>query len=59
MAISPARASSVVFFASPVGIPPFRGYSIDGEFVWGATAAMVRALAAVIVQVAESEERSL
>ena len=30
------------FFAPPSGVLPWRGWTIDGELVWGATAAIVR-----------------
>jgi 8-oxo-dGTP pyrophosphatase MutT (NUDIX family) len=46
-----ARAFAVPFraFLAPVhGAPPLRGWTIDGELVWGATAAIVRGLVAVV-----------
>ena len=36
------------FMGRPRGIGPFGGYDVDGEFVWGATAAMLRNLAGLL-----------
>jgi 8-oxo-dGTP pyrophosphatase MutT (NUDIX family) len=36
------------FFAPRHGIPPFRGHTVDGELVWGATGKMLRDLVAVV-----------
>jgi 8-oxo-dGTP pyrophosphatase MutT (NUDIX family) len=41
------------FFAPPSGIPPFRGWTVDGEHVWGATAAIVRSLVAIVREVGQ------
>jgi 8-oxo-dGTP pyrophosphatase MutT (NUDIX family) len=49
-----ARAFAVplrAFLAPPQGAPPLRGWTIDGELVWGATAAIVRRLVAVVREV--------
>ena len=46
------------FLGKPTGIPPFRGYAIAGEFVWGATAAVLRGLGEIVVDLAESATRS-
>ena len=35
---APLRA----FFEEPTGVLPYRGWTVDGELVWGATAAMLR-----------------
>ncbi|HEY8090420.1 MAG TPA: CoA pyrophosphatase [Polyangiaceae bacterium] len=35
---APLRA----FFEEPTGVLPFRGWTVEGELVWGATAAMLR-----------------
>ncbi len=35
---APLRA----FFEEPTGVLPFRGWTVDGELVWGATAAILR-----------------
>jgi 8-oxo-dGTP pyrophosphatase MutT (NUDIX family) len=46
-----ARAFAVplrAFFAPPGGIPPFRGWTVDGELVWGATAGIVRGLVDIL-----------
>jgi 8-oxo-dGTP pyrophosphatase MutT (NUDIX family) len=40
-----------VFLDPPSGIPPFRGYRVDGELVWGATAAMARSLGLIVAEV--------
>ncbi len=42
------RAPLRAFFARPSGIPPFHGYTIDGEFVWGATAKIARDLVKIL-----------
>jgi 8-oxo-dGTP pyrophosphatase MutT (NUDIX family) len=36
------------FFDEPTGTFPFKGYDVDGERVWGATAAMLRGLVSVV-----------
>jgi 8-oxo-dGTP pyrophosphatase MutT (NUDIX family) len=46
-----ARAFAVplrTFFEAPSGIPPWRGWTVDGELVWGATAAIVRGFIAIL-----------
>jgi 8-oxo-dGTP pyrophosphatase MutT (NUDIX family) len=46
-----ARAFAVPlqsFFAAPTGVLPWRGWNVDGEFVWGATAAIVRGFVAIV-----------
>lgn len=46
-----ARAFAVplrVFLDPPSGVLPWRGWTVDGELVWGATAAIVRGLMAVV-----------
>lgn len=47
---APLRA----FFEAPSGIPPWRGWTIDGELVWGATAAIVRGFVHVLRAIDES-----
>ena len=39
------------FFAPPSGVLPWRGWTIDGELVWGATAAIVRGFIAILREV--------
>ena len=41
---APLRA----FFEEPTGVLPLRGWTIDGELVWGATAAMMRGFVALL-----------
>lgn len=41
---APLRA----FFEEPSGVLPFRGWTVDGEFVWGATAAILRGFVAIL-----------
>jgi 8-oxo-dGTP pyrophosphatase MutT (NUDIX family) len=36
------------FLEPPSGVPPWRGWSVDGELVWGATAAIIRGFAAIV-----------
>jgi 8-oxo-dGTP pyrophosphatase MutT (NUDIX family) len=36
------------FLAPPTGISPSNGWTVDGEHVWGATAAILRGLAAIV-----------
>jgi 8-oxo-dGTP pyrophosphatase MutT (NUDIX family) len=36
------------FLAPPTGVMPWRGWTVDGELVWGATAAMVRGFVAIL-----------
>jgi 8-oxo-dGTP pyrophosphatase MutT (NUDIX family) len=46
-----ARAFSAplaAFFEAPTGIPPWRGWTVEGELVWGATAAITRGLIAIL-----------
>ena len=38
-----------VFLGQPGGLPPMRGYRVDGELVWGATARIARDLARLAV----------
>jgi 8-oxo-dGTP pyrophosphatase MutT (NUDIX family) len=42
--VAPLRA----FFDEAQGVPPWRGWTVDGELVWGATAAIVRGLVAIL-----------
>lgn len=42
-------APLTTFIPKPRGIFPRVGYHVDGEFVWGATCAILRALIAVVV----------
>jgi 8-oxo-dGTP pyrophosphatase MutT (NUDIX family) len=43
---APLRA----FLAPPSGILPWRGWTVDGELVWGATAAIVRSFVELVRQ---------
>jgi 8-oxo-dGTP pyrophosphatase MutT (NUDIX family) len=43
---APLRA----FLLPPGGVPPWRGWTVDGELVWGATAAIVRGFVAIVRQ---------
>jgi 8-oxo-dGTP pyrophosphatase MutT (NUDIX family) len=46
-----ARAFAVPlrsFLGPPSGVLPWRGWTVDGELVWGATAAIVRGFMAVV-----------
>jgi 8-oxo-dGTP pyrophosphatase MutT (NUDIX family) len=46
-----ARAFAVplrAFLEPPGGVLPWRGWTVDGELVWGATAAMVRGFVAIL-----------
>jgi 8-oxo-dGTP pyrophosphatase MutT (NUDIX family) len=36
------------FFEPPSGLPPWRGWTVEGELVWGATAGIVRELVAIV-----------
>jgi 8-oxo-dGTP pyrophosphatase MutT (NUDIX family) len=36
------------FFAPPEGVLPWRGWTVDGELVWGATAAMLRSFISIV-----------
>jgi 8-oxo-dGTP pyrophosphatase MutT (NUDIX family) len=36
------------FFAPPSGMLPWRGWTVDGELVWGATAAIVRGFVGIL-----------
>jgi len=38
------------FLGAPTGIPPFRGWRTDGEFVWGATAAILKGLVTLLAE---------
>ena len=40
------------FFAPPSGVLPWRGWTIDGELVWGATAAIVRGFVGILRELA-------
>ena len=44
-AFSPALRA---FLAPPEGVLPWRGWTVDGELVWGATAAILRGFVAVV-----------
>jgi 8-oxo-dGTP pyrophosphatase MutT (NUDIX family) len=46
-------APVAAFFEAPTGIFPRHGYKIDGELVWGATAAIARGLGAIIREVVD------
>ncbi len=48
---APLRA----FFEPPSGVFPRIGWNVDGELVWGATAAIVRGLVAVIREAQEAQ----
>ncbi len=41
---APLRA----FLAPPSGVLPWRGWTVEGELVWGATAAMVSGFASIV-----------
>jgi 8-oxo-dGTP pyrophosphatase MutT (NUDIX family) len=49
-------APLTTFLGKPSGIVPFHGYLVDGEFVWGATAAVLRALGEIVLHVAEASD---
>lgn len=36
------------FLAPPEGVLPWRGWTVDGELVWGATAAMLRSFVSIV-----------
>ncbi len=36
------------FFAPPEGVLPWRGWTVEGELVWGATAAMLRSFTSIV-----------
>jgi 8-oxo-dGTP pyrophosphatase MutT (NUDIX family) len=40
------------FFEPPGGAPPFVGWTIEGELVWGATAAILRGFVAILGELA-------
>jgi 8-oxo-dGTP pyrophosphatase MutT (NUDIX family) len=40
------------FFGAPSGMPPWRGWTVDGELVWGATAAILRGFVGVLRELA-------
>jgi 8-oxo-dGTP pyrophosphatase MutT (NUDIX family) len=40
------------FFAPPAGIAPWQRWNVEGEIVWGATAAMVRSFVAILRAIA-------
>jgi len=42
------------FFGPASGPPPWRGWTIDGELVWGATAAIVNELVSLVYRVCDS-----
>jgi 8-oxo-dGTP pyrophosphatase MutT (NUDIX family) len=42
--VAPLRA----FFEEPQGVLPRRGWTVDGELVWGATAAILRGFVAIL-----------
>lgn len=46
---APLRA----FFEEPTGMLPYRGWTVDGEFVWGATAAIVRGFVMLLRELGE------
>ena len=39
------------FLAPPTGVLPWRGWNVEGELVWGATAAIVRSFVAIVREV--------
>ena len=41
---APVRA----FLEPPSGVPPWRGWTVDGELVWGATAGIVRGFVSIL-----------
>jgi 8-oxo-dGTP pyrophosphatase MutT (NUDIX family) len=43
------------FFEPPAGTPPFVGWTIDGELVWGATAAILRGFVAIVRELASAQ----
>ena len=46
-----ARAFSAplrTFLEPPSGVPPWRGWTVEGELVWGATAGIVRGFVAIL-----------
>jgi 8-oxo-dGTP pyrophosphatase MutT (NUDIX family) len=43
------------FFEPPGGTPPFVGWQIEGELVWGATAAILRGFVAIVRDLAASQ----
>jgi 8-oxo-dGTP pyrophosphatase MutT (NUDIX family) len=47
---APVRA----FLEPPRGILPFRGWTVEGELVWGATAAILRSFAAIVTELGDS-----
>ena len=42
------------FFAPPAGILPWRGWTVDGELVWGATAAILRGFVSIVRELEQS-----
>jgi 8-oxo-dGTP pyrophosphatase MutT (NUDIX family) len=51
--VARAFAPPVRAFFEPVGgVPPWRGWTVDGELVWGATAAIVSGLVALLADLA-------
>ncbi|HEY6459987.1 MAG TPA: CoA pyrophosphatase [Polyangiaceae bacterium] len=47
---APLRA----FFEEPAGVLPYRGWTVDGELVWGATAAIVRGFVTILRELANA-----
>jgi 8-oxo-dGTP pyrophosphatase MutT (NUDIX family) len=45
------------FFAPPEGILPWRGWTVEGELVWGATAAILKGFAAVVRELGPGDRR--
>jgi 8-oxo-dGTP pyrophosphatase MutT (NUDIX family) len=41
-------APLAAFLEAPSGVPPWRGWTVDGELVWGATAAILRGFVAIM-----------
>jgi 8-oxo-dGTP pyrophosphatase MutT (NUDIX family) len=37
-----------VFFGPTEGVPPYQGWTVDGEFVWGTTAAIMRGFVSIV-----------
>jgi 8-oxo-dGTP pyrophosphatase MutT (NUDIX family) len=55
-----ARAFAVPlrsFLAAPTGVMPWRGWNVEGEFVWGATAAIVRGFIAIVRELVPELDR--
>jgi 8-oxo-dGTP pyrophosphatase MutT (NUDIX family) len=43
------------FFSPPSGMPPWRGWTIEGELLWGATAAIVDELVRLVSSVVSAK----